>query len=63
MAPKTNPKIHFYDLRLSNNVGILFPKCCANSKMLDLDKSHWEITKDYSKVTCQNCHNVYGMEP
>jgi hypothetical protein len=51
-------KVHFYSLRHYNNAGMNFPRCCANARMLDIDKSRWPTTGDPGKVTCKNCLRV-----
>ena len=48
-------KVHKMDLRLRVNAGMDFPTCCANAKLLDLDKARWNMTNDKNEVTCKKC--------
>jgi len=48
-------KTHKIDIRLFNNAGMNFPKCYANAKMLDLEKSRLNLSHDLNFVTCKKC--------
>lgn len=50
-------KVHYEDIRLSNNAGISFPLCYAvpGIQLLNLDKTALEKSGDYKKVTCKHC--------
>jgi hypothetical protein len=52
-------KTHWTDIRLKNNAGINFPACCAQVKMLDLDKTRYTTTGEKAKVTCKTCLRVF----
>jgi hypothetical protein len=55
-------KVHYYSQRHFVNAGMSFPLCYSNSKLLDIDKGRLSTTKDYSKVTCQNCIKANNSE-
>lgn len=48
-------KMHFRDIRMSNNAGINFPNCCTNSELLDMDKARLPTTGNFKEVTCKRC--------
>ena len=51
-------KIHYEDIRLSNNAGMEFPVCYAGAKLLDMDKGRLETSGDFKKVTCAHCWRI-----
>ncbi len=52
-------KVHMQDIRLNNNAGVSVPVCMAFGRLLDPDKSHWEITAEFDKVTCRSCQRIF----
>lgn len=49
---------HKRDRRLYVNAGMSFPTCHANARLLDCDKSSWNVTSDDAAVTCGNCRRI-----
>ena len=48
-------KVHATDCRLFNNAGMRFPKCYANARLLDTDKSRLTMASNIENVTCKKC--------
>jgi len=53
-------KMHYADIRLSNNAGIELPVCCAGAALLDMDKSRLPMTIDHGAVTCARCIKAHA---
>ena len=49
-----NKRIHFRNIRLFNNAGIVMPECKSNDKLLNCN-INWTITSNKKEVTCKNC--------
>jgi len=47
--------MHYRDLRLFNNAGIVFPRCKADDPSIDLTYAGWPTSGIPQDVTCPEC--------
>ena len=50
-----NRRIHKESIRFANNLGMEFPVCKKNDRLIDLDAGLWPTSPHNKEVTCKNC--------
>lgn len=51
-------KVHFANIRLHINAGVMLPECKAYAPLLDMNAGRLAMSGKSSEVTCKRCLNL-----